>query len=82
MVLHEQIRVNTELSITRRITNYMNHSLINKWGGVSMIKYLTHYYKAGTTPFRSLSVLPEKEAIKIMKELYVDNSIFSVFIGL
>jgi hypothetical protein len=44
-----------------------------------MIKYLTHYYKAGTPPFRSLSALPEAEAIRIMKELYVDNPIWGRF---
>ena len=44
-----------------------------------MIKYLTHYYRAGTTPFRSLSALPEAEAIRIMKELYVDNPIWGRF---
>ena len=44
-----------------------------------MIKYLTYYYKAGTTPFRSLSTLPETEAIQIMKELYVDDAIWGRF---
>ena len=44
-----------------------------------MIEYLTHYYNAGTTPFRSLSVLTEVEAIQIMEELYVDNAIWGRF---
>lgn len=44
-----------------------------------MIKYLTHYYKVGTTPFKSLSALPEKEAIKKMEELYDDNAVWERF---
>lgn len=44
-----------------------------------MIEYLTHYYNAGTIPFRSLSALPETEAIQIMKELYVDNAMWGRF---
>lgn len=43
------------------------------------VNYLTHYYKLGTIPFRSLSALSDKEAIKIMKELYVDNSMWDRF---
>lgn len=35
-----------------------------------MIDYLTHYYMPGTPPFRSLSALPETEAIHIMESLY------------
>jgi hypothetical protein len=35
-----------------------------------MIDYLTHYYMPGTPPFRSLSALPETEAIGIMESLY------------
>ncbi|EOD00233.1 hypothetical protein [Caldisalinibacter kiritimatiensis] len=44
-----------------------------------MIKYLTHYYRDGTTPFKSLSALPEKEAIKKMKKLYVDDAMWGRF---
>lgn len=44
-----------------------------------MIEYLTHYYKTGTAPFRSLSALPEAEAIKIMKELYTDDAVWGRF---
>jgi hypothetical protein len=44
-----------------------------------MLKYLTHYYRAGTIPFRSLSALPETEAIKIMKDLYVDDAMWGRF---
>jgi hypothetical protein len=40
-----------------------------------MIDYLTYYYKRGTEPFRSLSALPDAEAIKIMEEL-CDNTPF------
>jgi hypothetical protein len=42
-----------------------------------MIDYLTHYYKRGTQPFRSLSELSDNEAIQIMAELY-DDSPFGV----
>lgn len=44
-----------------------------------MVKYLTHYYNAGTTPFRSLSALPEEEAIKIMEDLYADDAMWGRF---
>ena len=44
-----------------------------------MIDFLTHYYKSETTPFKSLSALPENEAIKKMNELYVDNEIWGRF---
>lgn len=44
-----------------------------------MIEYLTHYYNAGTTPFRSLSALPESEAIQIMNELYIDDAMWGRF---
>ena len=33
------------------------------------IDYLTHYYKKGTPPFRSLSALPKGEALGIMEAL-------------
>lgn len=38
-----------------------------------MIDYLTHYYKLGTEPFRSLSALPDAEAIRIMQALCDDS---------
>ncbi len=44
-----------------------------------MVEYLTHYYNAETTPFRSLSALAETEAIQIMKELYVNNAMWGRF---
>jgi hypothetical protein len=44
-----------------------------------MIEYLTHFYNAGTVPFRSLSALPEEKAIQIMKELYVDDAVWGRF---
>lgn len=44
-----------------------------------MIKYLTYYYGAQTIPFRSLSALPDEEAIKIMNELYVDDPVWGRF---
>jgi len=37
------------------------------------IDYLTYYYERGTEPFRSLSALPDKEAIKIMERLCDDT---------
>ena len=33
------------------------------------VDYLTHYYKKGTPPFRSLSALPKGEALGIMEAL-------------
>jgi hypothetical protein len=44
-----------------------------------VIDYLTHYYKLGTEPFRSLSALPDEEAIKIMVELCDDTPLWSRF---
>jgi hypothetical protein len=38
-----------------------------------MIDYLTYYYRRGTEPFRSLSALPDVEAVKIMEELCDDT---------
>jgi hypothetical protein len=38
-----------------------------------MVDYLTYYYERGTEPFRSLSALPDGEAIKIMEELCDDT---------
>jgi hypothetical protein len=41
-----------------------------------MIDYLVHLYKSGTEPFRTLSILPEQDAIRIMQSLYMAGSIF------
>jgi hypothetical protein len=41
-----------------------------------MIDYLVHLYKIGTEPFRTLSMLPEGEAIRLMQSLYRAGSIF------
>lgn len=38
-----------------------------------MIDHLTYYYKRGTEPFRSLSALPDDEAIRIMEALCDDT---------
>src|SRR5512143_2960575 len=38
-----------------------------------MIDYLTHYYRTGTPPFRSLSTLPDDEALKLMTALCDDT---------
>jgi hypothetical protein len=40
-----------------------------------VIDYLIHYYRTGSQPFRSLSVLPDAEAIEIMRGLYVAGSV-------
>jgi hypothetical protein len=41
-----------------------------------MINYLIHAYKTGTEPFRTLSALPDAEALGIMRDLYMEGSIF------
>jgi hypothetical protein len=41
-----------------------------------MIDYLLHFYKSGTEPFRSLSALPDREALQIMQDLYIKGSVF------
>jgi len=41
-----------------------------------MIDYLVHAYKRDTEPFRSLSALSDVEAVDIMKDLYVEGSVF------
>ena len=38
-----------------------------------MIDYLTHYYHTGTPPFRSLSTLPDEEALHLMAGLADDT---------
>ena len=38
-----------------------------------MVDYLTYYYTRGTEPFRSLSALPDEEAIRIMEKLCDDT---------
>ncbi len=38
-----------------------------------MIDYLTHYYIRGTPPFRSLSTLPDDEALTLMQALYAET---------
>ncbi len=38
-----------------------------------MVDYLTHYYKRGTPPFRSLSLLPDDEALRLMTALCDDT---------
>jgi hypothetical protein len=38
-----------------------------------MIDYLTHYYRGGTPPFRSLSTLPDAEALHLMTALRDDT---------
>lgn len=40
-----------------------------------MPDYLTHYYRRGTPPFRSLSPLKDEEAVPIMQALY-DETVF------
>jgi hypothetical protein len=43
---------------------------------IASIDYLIHAYKIGTEPFRTLSALPEAEALGIMSDLYMKGSIF------
>jgi hypothetical protein len=40
-----------------------------------VIDYLIHYYRTGSEPFRSLSGLPDEDAIEIMRRLYVPGSV-------
>jgi len=39
-----------------------------------LVDYLTHYYIKGTPPFRSLSTLPDDEALKLMTALYEETA--------
>ena len=41
-----------------------------------MIDYLIHFYRSGTEPFRTLSILSEADAIQIMQDLYMAGAIF------
>ena len=41
-----------------------------------MINFLIHFYRKGSRPFRSLSALPEAEAVSTMKSLYVEGAVF------
>lgn len=41
-----------------------------------MVDFLIHYYKRGEQPCRSLSTLPDAQAVAIMRELYVEGSVF------
>ena len=40
-----------------------------------MIDYLIHYFRTGSQPFRSLSAIPDADAIEIMQALYVPGSV-------
>lgn len=41
-----------------------------------MIDHLIHLYQRGTEPFRSLSALPDEEAVRIMRSLYREGSVY------
>lgn len=43
------------------------------------MEFITHYYKKGSLPFRSLLALPENKAINVMEELRDDSPLFSRF---
>jgi hypothetical protein len=43
---------------------------------MNTIDYLIHIYRRGNKPFRSLSALPDKQAIDLMRSMYVDGSVF------
>ena len=40
-----------------------------------MVDYLTHYYRQGTEPFRTLSALPDADAMQIMASMYIEGSV-------
>lgn len=42
----------------------------------AMVDYLIHFYRKGSPPFRSLSLLPEESALSIMRRLYIKGSAF------
>lgn len=41
--------------------------------------YLTHYYATGSVPLRSLTALPDAEAIHLMESFYEDNPVAERF---
>lgn len=41
-----------------------------------MIDHLIHFYRSGTEPFRTLSMLSEEAATQIMQSLYVEGAVF------
>ncbi|MBH5318851.1 hypothetical protein I6N90_13685 [Paenibacillus sp. GSMTC-2017] len=41
--------------------------------------YFTHYYKRGSSPFRTLSALTDEEAKKVMEQLADDSPLFARF---
>jgi hypothetical protein len=45
-------------------------------GVVLMIDHLIHFYRVGTEPFQSLSALSDRDAVQIMKDYYVEGSVF------
>ena len=42
----------------------------------NMVDYLLHVYRKGSRPFQTLSVLSDHKALDIMKNLYVEGSVF------
>jgi len=40
-----------------------------------VVDYLTHYYRRGTDPFRTLSALADRAALQLMAALYVEGSV-------
>lgn len=44
-----------------------------------MFDYITHYYKRGSSPIKTLSALTESEALKIMESLSDDSPLFARF---
>jgi hypothetical protein len=41
-----------------------------------MVDFLLHFYRRGRAPFQSLSSISEDRALAIMRELYVEGSVF------
>lgn len=48
-------------------------------GGLGLVEVITHYYKEGSVPFRSLSALTDAEALEIMNALADDSPLFARF---
>src|SRR6266508_4111406 len=72
MVFRQQ-GLSTNLSKSSKLV--LDYSYKSK-GRLTMIGYLFHLYKSGTEPFRTLSILSEEDAIKIMRDLYMEGAIF------
>lgn len=66
----------TKKTENRFIGDMFSGNRITEKKEITMIDYLTHAYKIGTEPFQNIMNLYENEALKIMKEQYVEGSLF------